>query len=228
MLQTKAALDKKGASREWESQYQQNPRSAEGALFKIGKIETLQVAPNLRGAMVGAGWDFAATRHMGTRDPDWTVRVKLARLPSGLFVVLDVFRERGGPDDVDAWLLNISTQDRLDTPGCKISIPQDPAQAGKTQVLARTRLLTGFSVESSPETGDKATRAGPVISQANAGNLAIVEAPWNRAFRDELAAFPVGTKDDQVDALSRAFTVVGLGRPPMKIHPSVLAHYGAR
>ena len=34
----------------------------------------------------------------------------------------------------------------------------------------------------------------------------MLEAPWNRAFIDELAAFPLGQHDDQVDALSLAFS----------------------
>ena len=202
---------KQGATRDWQSLYQQAPRPTEGALFKIANIQILNVMPNLRGAAIGSGWDFAATKQIGTRDPDYTSRVKLARLASGQYVVLDAWRDRGGPDEVDNWLLNISTQDRMDTPSVKISLPQDPGQAGKSQILAFTRLLSGFTVESSPETGDKATRAAPVISQCNGGNLAIVKGPWNRAFLDELAAFPSGTKDDQVDALSRAFGIVGLG-----------------
>ena len=223
------ALERKRAvvgEREWAALFQQRPRPLEGSLFKIENIQVLEVAPNLRGAQIGSGWDLAATKQVGTRDPDWTVRVKLARLPSGLFVVLDVFRARGGPDEVDSWMLNLSTQDRIDTPGMKISIPEDPGQAGKAQVLAFTRLLSGFQIESSRETGDKATRAAPVVSQANGSNLAIVRAPWNRAFLDELAAFPSGTKDDQVDALSRAFSIVGLGARPLVVSDDVLAALG--
>ncbi len=45
----------------------------------------------------------------------------------------------------------------------------------------------------------------PVASQAEAGNLALLRAPWNRALLEELRDFPHGAKDDQVDALSRAF-----------------------
>jgi predicted phage terminase large subunit-like protein len=223
LLKTQADLERKGASREWASQYQQNPRPAEGALFKTGRIEVLDVAPALRGAAVGTGWDFAATRQAGTRDPDWTCRVKITRLPTGQFVVLDVFRDRGGADDVANWLLNWSTQDRMDTPGCKISIPQDPGQAGKAQVQAYTRLLAGHLIESSPETGDKATRAGPFVAQVNAGNVAIVKGAWNRAFLDELAAFPAGAKDDQVDAASRAFGLVGLAAKPVVFTAGMLA-----
>jgi predicted phage terminase large subunit-like protein len=90
------------------------------------------------------------------------------------------------------------------------------------------RLLTGHTVKSSVETGDKSTRAAPVISQVNGGNLAIVKAGWNRAFLDELAAFPAGVKDDQVDALSRAFSIVGLGARPLVVSADVLAVLGQR
>ena len=213
--------------REWAALYQQRPRPIEGALFKIARIEVLDTAPNLRGAIVGSGWDFAATKQIGTRDPDWTVRVKLARLPSGLFVVLDVFRDRGGPDQVSNWLLNVSTQDRMDTSSVKISIPEDPGQSSKLQVLAFTRLLAGFNVHSSREDGNKEVRATPVIAQCNGGNLAIVRGPWNRAFLDELASFP-GAKDDQVDALSRAFEIVGLGPRPMVVNPGVMQFLAQR
>ena len=41
-----------------------------------------------------------------------------------------------------------------------------------------------------------------------AGHLAIARAGWNRAFLDELRDFPHGTKDDQVDALARAFNTL--------------------
>ena len=39
MLTTHAGLMQRGSSREWESQYQQNPTTAEGTLFKVGQIE---------------------------------------------------------------------------------------------------------------------------------------------------------------------------------------------
>lgn len=214
-----------GATRDWESLYQQNPRPTEGALFKVGRVATLDVAPNLHNAQVGVGWDLAATAQVGTHNPDWTARVKLAKMPSGLFVVLDVFRDRGGPDDVEGWIANYARHDGKQT---RISVPQDPGQAGKAQVLAFTRLLTGWPVESSVETGDKATRAAPAIAQVNGGNFAIVKGAWNAAFLDELASFPSGTKDDMVDALSRAFSIVGLEAKPLLVSADVLKMLGRR
>ena len=225
LIEIRDSLIKDGASREWSSQYQQDPRPPEGALFKPGRIEVLDVEPNLRGAHIARAWDLAATKQVGTGNPDWTVGVKLARMQSGLYVVLDVLRMRGGPDEVDNLIRNITTQDGHDV---KIGIPQDPGQAGKAQILGFTRLLAGHIIETSPETGDKATRAAPAASQVNNGNFAIVRAPWNASFLDELGAFPSGTKDDQVDALSRAFSLVGLGARPLVVSQSVLAALGQR
>lgn len=190
--------------RDWSALYQQSPRPFEGSLFKVGQIGTLDTSP-ATGTRIVRAWDLAATAQTGTRDPDWTVGVKLARLPDDRFVVLDVVRLRGGPDEVEAAIVNIATQDGKNV---RISLPQDPGQAGKQQVLYLTRKLVGHTVESSPETGDKSTRAAPVASQVNVGNVSIVRAPWNRAFLDEMSGFPDASHDDQVDALSRAFAML--------------------
>jgi predicted phage terminase large subunit-like protein len=219
LMRTKVDHEKKGSLREWTSQYQQNPRPAEGALFKVAKIEALEVAPNLRGAIVGRGWDLAATRQIGSRDPDWTVGVKLARLQSGLYVVLDVVRFRGDPDEVDAAILNTARQDG---PGVKISIPQDP---GQPRQEARRWLIHAatFGLPDSRAVAEGAKRQfapAPVISQVNAAATSpSSKGRWNRAFLDELAAFPSGSKDDQVDALSRAFSIVGLNPSPSSSSP---------
>jgi predicted phage terminase large subunit-like protein len=62
-----------------------------------------------------------------------------------------------------------------------------------------------------------------VASQVEAGNLAVVRANWNHAFLEELRDFPFGRKDDQVDALSRAFTVLTeKGQPARRIALPVL------
>ena len=57
----------------------------------------------------------------------------------------------------------------------KISIPQDPGQAGKSQTLYLTRQLAGFSVSASPESGDKVTRAEPFAAQVNIGNVMVLD-----------------------------------------------------
>lgn len=211
---TLLAKREEAGERGWWALYQQSPRPLEGSLFKPAQIRVVDAEPAGPGTQVVRAWDLAATAQTGTRDPDYTVGVKLMRTADGRFVVCDVVRLRGGPDEVEAAIINTASQDG---PRVRISLPQDPGQAGKQQVLYLTRKLAGHTVESSPETGDKATRAAPVASQVNVGNVDIVRAPWNRAFLDELGGFPSASHDDQVDALGRAFSVVGLNRGPMRI-----------
>jgi predicted phage terminase large subunit-like protein len=204
MEAARVEMELSSATREFSALYQQSPRPAEGALFRVANIEVIDAAPAC-GQSVRA-WDLAATKKAGSRDPDWTAGVKLMRTKEGRFIVTDVTRLRGGPDEVERAIVNTASQDGQ---AVRISLPQDPGQAGKGQVLYFTRALAGYRVEASPETGDKTTRAMPVVSQCNVGNLSIVRAPWNRAFIEELAGFPNGSHDDMVDALSRAFAMVG-------------------
>jgi predicted phage terminase large subunit-like protein len=213
----RAELERNGAVRDWEALYQQNPRPGEGALFKVAMIATLDAAP--AGGVIVRGWDLAATEQIGTGDPDWTVGVKLQLLPDGRFTVLDVTRLRGGPEAIEQAIVNTAAADGH---GVAIGLPQDPGQAGKGQVRYLTAKLVGYRVHSSPETGDKATRAAPVASQVNVGNVSVIRGSWNRAFIEELRDFPSGRKDDQVDALSRAFAM--LINPARPAHSRFVPH----
>jgi predicted phage terminase large subunit-like protein len=203
------AFEAAGAARDWASLYQQDPRPAEGALFKVGMIPLVEAAAAGAGGRAVRAWDLAATAQAGTRDPDWTAGVLLRREPGGERLgVEDVVRLRGGPHEVEAAILAAAARDGR---AVTVALPQDPGQAGKAQVQHLTRRLAGFTVVASPETGSKATRAAPVASQANVGNLAVVRAAWTRGFLAELADFPAGRHDDQVDALARAFDALGAG-----------------
>jgi predicted phage terminase large subunit-like protein len=138
----------------------------------------------------------------GSRDGDFTAGVRLGRTSDNKFVVEHVARFRGTPDVVEDRVLETA---RADGRLVKVSLPKDPGQAGVHQVLALTRLLAGFLIASSPETGDKVVRARPFAAQVNVGNVALAGGGWVDAYRDELKGFPHGRHDDQVDASSRAF-----------------------
>lgn len=72
-------------------------------------------------------------------------------------------------------------------------------------------LPAGQNVHFSPETGDKVTRATPMASQINVGNVMLLRGAWNTAFFDECRLFPNGTYDDQIDGAALAFN--GLMHP---------------
>jgi predicted phage terminase large subunit-like protein len=209
-----AALERKRntvSAHDWQAQYQQDPRPNVGALFKTMQITILEAAPT--GLTMARGWDLAATSAAEGGNPDWTVGVKLGREAAGRSIVLDVVRLRGGPHEVTQAILNTARQDGR---AVSVGLPQDPGQAGKQQVAFLTAQLAGHSITSSPETGSKLVRANPIASQVNVGNLAVVRAGWNQTFLEELRDFPSGRKDDQVDALARAFALVTTPRPPAR------------
>jgi len=186
----------------WEALYQQNPTIQEGNLFKPDRMDICDAMPDVT-AFVRA-WDLAGTeKSMASHDPDWTVGAKVGLLRNGRWILSDIVRLRGTPEEVESAIVNTAKRDGTNT---RIWIPQDPGQAGKAQVAYLTRQLSGFSVSSNPVSGDKVTRAEPFAAQVNVGNVSMLRAPWNDALVAEMRVFPNGTHDDQIDALSDAFS----------------------
>lgn len=183
-------------------QYRQKPSPPAGGTIQPDQMQIIDALPAVPIEWV-RGWDFAATEKKAVSpDPDWTAGGKLGRLADGRFVIADMVRLREGPDKRDQALKNTANRD-----GTKVrqSLPQDPGQAGKTQALYLTREMAGASVHTSPESGDKYTRALPLASQINVGNVLMLRGAWNDELINEMRMFPNGSHDDQVDALSRAF-----------------------
>ncbi|WP_029581963.1 phage terminase large subunit [Bradyrhizobium sp. URHD0069] len=195
-------------------QYQQRPAPREGGIFKRHWFEIVPAAP--AGARKCRGWDLAASKAKvgsSASGPAYTAGVKVSEL-NGVYYIEHAIRERGSPAEVDRMILNTAVADGR---AVTISIPQDPGQAAKGQVLAFAKLLAGYNVRFSPETGDKETRALPVSAQAEVGNVKIVKGAWNDAFLEEICTFPAGTFKDQTDALSRAFAELLKGGSPTLI-----------
>jgi predicted phage terminase large subunit-like protein len=194
-------------SRLWSALFQQLPESPTGHLFKInqlwiiGQDITKQVSPT----RVVRAWDLAATQDSALNDPDWTVGLKLLLEGGERYVVEDIVRLRGNHRAVQDAILSTA---RSDGHSVVISLPIDPGQAGKSQIAQLSALLAGYRMHASREQGSKLSRALIVAAQVEAGNFAARRGPWNQVFIDELTSFPHGAKDDQVDALSRAFITI--------------------
>ena len=156
-------------------------------------------------------WDLAATEadaiqtsKAKNKDPDWTVGLLYAELYNGRTVVADVkrFRKRGA--EVETTIISTAGED---PPGTVVTIPQDPGAAGKAQAERIAQLLRAYNVKIIQISKDKVSRAGPVSSQWQLGNVSVVKAGWNDAFFSELEQFPDGAHDDQVDPLSDAHSI---------------------
>ena len=156
-------------------------------------------------------WDLASREPMPGEDPDWTAGCLATRGRDGLFIVLDVKRIRATPGPRDAFIRQVA---QLDGRRVRVVVEQEPGSSGVSVVdhFIR-RVLPEFWVQGDRPTGDKATRAGPLASHAQVGNVALLHGDWNAAFLEEAEAFPMSAHKDQVDAASGAFNKLASREP---------------
>ena len=184
------------------SQLQQRPAPRGGGMFKKKDFVIVESGPMGSGVRRVRGWDLAASLR---RQAAFTAGVRMAISPDGRTYIEDVRRKRLSPHEVEMTLLQTAQHDGA---GVAIDLPQDPGQAGLAQKMALVRLLAGFNVRFSVESGAKEDRARPFAAQAEAGNVYLVRAPWNETFINEAMTFPMGAYKDQVDAATRAYAAL--------------------
>lgn len=157
-------------------------------------------------------WDRAATEpHAGNPDPDWTAGVLMGE-KGGQYWIISIDRIRATPSRVEAFIRQVA---ELDGERC-FTTPQRvdmwiEQEGGSGSIDSidnyRRNILKGFSVRGNRVSGkgDKTSRARPVSSAAEAGNVKIVRGKWNNDFLDEIESFPNGAHDDMVDSVSGCF-----------------------
>lgn len=178
---------------------------ARGEFFRKEWFKLVQVAPAAPVAVVRY-WDRAASE---ADTADWTAGCLLAKYANGFFCILDMVRFRGTPAKVEERIKNTAAHDAVKYPNVMtIYLEQDPGQAGKMEVEYLIRQLAGYSAKKNPVSQAKTVRAGPASAQVEAGNVSVLEGPWNDEFFLESAAFPLGGHDDQVDAFTGAFAMI--------------------
>ncbi|MFB4306974.1 phage terminase large subunit [Actinomadura sp. GTD37] len=203
----------------WRSIYQQNPVAAEGNLFRRGSFRywhDMPADPSRHGVLGGKRvdldgrvvylddcWRFATVDLAASvkTSADWTVVAAWAIGPDGDLVLLDRVRVRVVEEDhwdaarplVSRWALS--------------SVFVEKSFISSTMVIEATKA--GIPVEPVAADTDKVTRAIPATSKLKAGRAWFpAGASWLDVWCDELAAFPSGTNDDQVDTFSYAARVV--------------------
>lgn len=186
--------------RDWQSLYQGVPVVTSGGMFKTDNIQIIDELPAT--SQIVRRWDLAASDTITSYDPDRTSGVKMQRDKDGSYTIIDVIRFAETADIVEKNIIKTADSDTKKVP---ILLPQDPGQAGKAQFLYFVKLLAGFTLIKDIESGDKVTRADPLASQINNGNVKLMRGAWNQSFLEELRSFPNGGHDDQVDAAAGAF-----------------------
>ena len=176
----------------------------------------------LEGRMVRA-WDLAATEPSDSNpDPDWSVGALVVWNPDvlvdgrrGAVQIRHVTRWRLGPGETQDRFVAQCREDGLP----RVVMEQEPGSSGKGLVSAFGRAVAGVCrVEGVAPTGPKQARAEVWASMAEQGRVSVLAGDWVTGFLDEVAEFPLGGHDDQVDAVSLAVSTLvgrrGSGRRP--------------
>lgn len=179
-----------------EAQQEVNER---GDVFDRSWFEIIRAIPV--GCTFVRYWDKAGTEGGG----DYSAGALIARAPSGLYIVVDVVRGQWSAGKREAIIKQTAELDQQRFGRVAIWIEQEGGSGGKESAENTVRNLAGFTIRTERVTGSKEVRAEPMAAQSEVGNVKLLAGAWNADYLSELAAFPFGTNDDQVDASSGAF-----------------------
>jgi predicted phage terminase large subunit-like protein len=203
-IEQRATLGEYGTA----SLLQCNPITKGGNFLNIEYLQrhkSLEEYPNIAYYRI---WDLAHTAAERTKsDPDYTSGTLLGMEKKGVVPHLwirDVKRFRKDAPSRDEEIIRIAEED-----GPYIKIGVENSIDAKDAVGTLKKILNGRRTVIPIEISrDKIIRAYPLEVIFKAGNVHVVEnAPWLFEWVSEVAAFPNGRHDDQVDNLTAGYNV---------------------
>lgn len=207
-------------SRDWYSLYQGQPLPAGGSMLKQSwfRIVRPDQVPPLVEKLVGVDLAISAKT-----TADYTVIQPLGVDAQGnIYLYRSTRHQAEWPDSRKAIISAV-----LAFQPARIGIEKVAFQAAAAQDLRREPLLAGFPLLDVPADRDKVTRALGWSPIAEQGRIFLVEdgdvaagTAWTPAFLREASAFPVGKKDDQIDAVGIAFAL-------LRVRPNTIERPGA-
>lgn len=182
------------------AEYQQKPIARSGQLFDPLLIEIIDEAPECKAW--ARFYDLAATAKSRA---DYTAGLKMGITEDEYIILADMFRGQMTPTDVHEGIVQNAQID-----GRHVPIRLEAEKQGIVQLdyLLDDERLRGYTIDAMPPVGDKYTRAQPFASRVKNRRVKMVRGTWNRAYLEELATFPSGANDDQVDASSGAYEML--------------------
>lgn len=220
----------------FDSLYQGRPRPAGGYIAGREQFNILPAAPGQHMRWVwGTDWAITEkeTAPKGSQDPDYSVTALVGLWHPGgdsdetRIVIANILRKQANTHGAkkmvkDAALASSLTravfagQDNIDKVAFNDLRHDEALLAYRFRNLDRKRMP-----------GDKVTRAKTWLEdRLYAGQVYVVQGPWNEEFFNEVEAFPHGRHDDQVDAVSVAVHALGLGHRTRKANSAKVKGFG--
>lgn len=197
--QSKDALEMERARkgpREWSALYQQEPTPEGGLYFEKNWLKLIKPPPRNFMRILGAS-DYAVTDGAG----DYTVHFVGGLDPEGTLHLLDRYRRQASADQwIEAFIGLIKTWEPVEWGEEDAMILKSVGPFIERRLSERNIWVNrrGFRPVS-----DKPTRARTLQAMAAQGKIAVdPDKPWLAELMSEMASFPAGKNDDQIDALA--------------------------
>ena len=161
-------------------------------------------------------WDKAGTAESENPGSARSAGVLIGKRKNGRFIVASSVCNRWGALDREKVILQTAHSDRASYGRALVTwTEQEGGSGGKESAQSTVKNLAGFIIRTETATGKKIVRAQPFAAQVQAGNVDILEGPWNEDYLSEMHNFD-GLKGlmDQVDGSSGAFNKLATGRSP--------------
>ena len=195
-----AAVRKKLGSYAFEALYQQNPSPAEGGQFKRAWFKKV-IDHMPAGLRWKRGYDLAVST---STTADYTASFRVAMDKMGNLYIADGFRGKIEYPEQRRYIVERMRNE----PDTEHGI--EAAMHGKAVVqdLRREPGIRRYALREVRVAGDKLTRALAWLNLAEEGKVFLVRGGWIEEFVGEVAAFPTGRHDDQIDAVSTAVNML--------------------
>ncbi len=191
-------IRKQAGSRAWNALYQGRPAPAAGGLFKREWFQIWHSMPPLH--TVIQSWDMA---FKGTDKSDYVVGQVWA-MDGGNYYLIDQVRGRWTFTETCRQVEQLS----LRYPMATAKLVEDKANGTAVIDMLHNEIPGLIPVE---PRGGKTVRATAVTPLIEAGNVFLpAQTNWTEDLIEEAAAFPNGSHDDQVDAMTQALAYLGV------------------
>lgn len=183
-------------SRDWSALYQQTPVPDEGGILKLSWFRRYNAAPVAPEAyMVVQSWDTAFKPNQ-VNDPSvcttWLVTIHG-------YYLLDVWRKHVDFPTLRRTAANLAAKWRPD------AILVEDKASGQSLIQEMRQMPVALPVIAIEVEADKISRANAIAPMLESGLVHIPEhAPWLVDYEAEIATFPLGANDDQVDSTTQA------------------------
>jgi len=184
------------------AQLQQRPAPREGGMIQSRWFEVVKHGPTKPKKRIRF-WDMAATRQIAKNDPDWTAGARLSVDDDNTVYIEHIAHLRDTPLENQKEVTHRADTDPKDT---RIFMEEEGGASGKNSIDTYQRqVIPGHSFRGIRTTGNKEAYIDPLAAYAEAGNVKVVEGPWNTKFFKEVDLFPNAAHDDMLDAVAKGY-----------------------